>query len=145
MELELVCLGISVKPCRWLTRCPPHFDRLDGLRGVEREAATDMTGVRVRVADDDVSSWVRRILAIADEPLSGTAALHACPLAVAEGEVVVRLEERPVGRERRAERRPLVLLSAFAIVRLGPTAALQACIIFPKIMDVMALRSPNLF
>ena len=139
MELELVCLGISVKPRRRLTRCPPHFFRLDGLRGVEREAATDMTGVRVRVADDDVSSWVRRVLAVADEPLAGTAALHARPLAVAEGEVVVLLEERPVRGERRAERRPLVLLSAFAIIRLSPAAALQASIVFPKILNMMAL------
>ena len=145
MELELVCLGISVEPRRRLTRCPPHFFGLDGLRGVEGEATADVAGVGVRVANDDVSRWVRRVLAVANEPLADAAALHARPLAVAEGEVVVLLQERPVGRERRAERRRLVLLSALAVVRLGPAATLQASLVFPEALDVVALRSPDLF
>ena len=144
MELELVCLGVSVEPRRRLARCPPHFFGLDGLRGVEGEATADVAGVGVRVADDDVSRWVQRVLAVAKKPLANAATLHARPLAAAEGEVVVLLEERPVGKERRAERRPLVLLSAFAVVRLGPTAALQANIVFPEVLDVVALRSPDL-
>ena len=145
MELELVCLGVSVEPRRRLTRCPPHFFGLDGLRGVEGEATADVAGVGVRVADDDVPRWVRRVLAIANEPLANAAALHARPLAAGEGEVVVLLEERPVRGERRAERRPLMLLSALAVIRLGPTATLQASIVFPEVLDVVALRSPNLF
>ena len=145
MELELVCLGISVEPCRRLARCPPHLLRLDGLRGVEREAATDVASIRMRVVNDDVPRRVRRVLTIADEPLAGTAALHTRPLAVGEGEVVILLEERPVRGERRAERRPLMLLGALAIVRLSPTATFQACVVFPKILNVMTLGSPNLF
>ena len=111
----------------------------------EGVATADVAGIGVRVADDDVSRWVQRVLAIANEPFANAATLHAHPLSVGEGEVVVLLEERPVRGERRAERRPLVLLSAFSIVRLGPTAALQASIVFPEVLDVVALRSPNMF
>ena len=138
-------LGVREEPSSRLTRCPPHFFRLNGPRGVEREAAADVASVRVRVVNDDVPRRVRRVLAIADEPLAGAAALHTRPLAVGEGEVLILLEERPVRGERRAERRPLVLLSALAVVRLGPTAALQASIVFPEVLDVVALRSPDLF
>ena len=139
MEFQLMRLGVREKPSSRLTRCPPHFFRLNGPRGVEREAAADVASVRVRVVNDDVPRRVRRVLAIADEPLAGAAALHTRPLAVSEGEVVILLEERPVRGERRAERRPLMLLSTFIIVRLSPSAALQACIVFPKILNMMTL------
>ena len=115
-------LGIREKPSSGLTRCPPHFFRLNGPRGVEREAAAVVASVRARVVNDDVPRRVRRVLAIADEPLAGAAALHTRPLAVSEGEVVILLEERPVRGERRAEGRPLMLLGALVVVRLSPAA-----------------------
>ena len=104
-----------------------------------------MARVRVLVVDDHVPLRIRQVLAPAGKPFASAVALQARPLAVDEGELVVLLEERPVGGERRAEGRPLMLLGALAIVRLSPTAAFQACIVFPKILNMMTLGSPRLF
>ena len=92
--------------------------------------ATHVASVRVGVADDDVPLWIQRVRAVADEPLAGTAALHAVPLSAGERELVVLLEERPVGGERLAEGRPLVLLGALAVIRLRFAPALQASVVF---------------
>ena len=81
-----------------------------------------MARVRVLVVDDHVALRIRQVLAPAGEPFAGTVALQARPLADDEGELVVLLEERPVGRERRAEGRPLMLLGALVVVRLSATA-----------------------
>ena len=145
MELELVCLGISMESRRRLARRPPHFFGLDGLRRVEGVAAADVAGVGVGVADDDVPRWVRRVLAIANEPLADAAALRARPLAAGENQVVVLLEKRPVRGKRRAEGRPLMLLGALVVLRLGSTAALPASIVFPEVLDVVIIKSANLF
>ena len=112
---------------------------------MKREPPTDMASVCVLVVDYNVPLRIRQVLTPADKPLAGAAALQTRPLAVGEGEVVILLEERPVRGERRAERRPLMLLGAFAIVRLSPTATFQARNVFPKILNVMTLGSPNLF
>ena len=112
---------------------------------MERKPPTDMARVRVLVVDDHVALRIRQVLAPAGEPFAGAVALQARPLAVNERELVVLLKERPVGGERRAEGRPLMLLGAFVVVRLSPAATFSACIVFPKILNMMTLGSPNLF
>ena len=112
---------------------------------MECKPPTDMARVRVLVVDDHVALRIRQVLAPAGEPFAGAVALQARPLAVNERELVVLLKERPVGGERRAEGRPLMLLGALVVVRLSPTATFSACIVFPKILNMMTLGSPNLF
>ena len=140
-----MCLGVREEPRSRQTRCPPHFFRLNGARGVEREAAADVASVRVRVVNDDVSRRVRRVLAVADEPLAGAPALLAIPLSSGHSEGVILLEEGPEGGERFAEGRPLVLLGAQAVLRLRLAPALQACVVFAEVLDVVPFGAPDLF
>ena len=82
------------------TRCreagfPPNFFGLDRLRRVERVVAAYMTSICMRVAHNDVSLRVRRVIAITDQPFALTAALLATPVPVLQHQGVVLTEERP--------------------------------------------------
>ena len=107
--------------------------------------AAHMAGIRVGVMDDDMPCWVRRVLAIADQPLAGSAALHAGPLAAGEVEVVALLEKGPVSGERLADRGPLVLLGGQPVVRLRLAPALRASVVFAEVLDVVSIYAADFF
>ena len=112
---------------------------------MHRVSPANMAGVRVLVVNYHVALRVRQVLASTGKPFAGALALQARPLPINERDLMVLLQERAEGGQRRAEGRPLMLLGALAVVRLSPTAAFQACIVFSKILNMMTLGSPNLF
>ena len=128
-----------------LTCRTPDFFSLYGSRSMQRESPTNMARIRMLVVNDHVALRIRQVLAPTGKPFASAVALQARPLPINERAPMVLLQERAVGGQRRAEGRPVMLLGTLTVVRLSPAAALEACIVFPKMLNVMTLGSPNLF